>query len=112
MSRKPTQSAVNDDRAWFQRHPGRKYRRRLPHPGEVAELGAPPSFAGSVVVCQIAPGMRARTAVPFYMLLPPSVVDGREITKPYIVRPPASEIFNATDEECAELIGSQLGLGR
>src|SRR5438045_6749507 len=82
-----------NDRAWFESHPERQFRLRLPEPGERDELGNP--HEGMVLVRQLKPGFRVRRAIPFPMLLPPSVLDGRVLTEPEVIRLPASEIYGA-----------------
>src|SRR5437016_1098517 len=95
------QSASENDRLWFETHPDRSFRLRLPMVGESTELSD--TREGMILVRQFKAGARARLPVPFLILMPPSVVGGRVLTEPEAIRPPASEIFGATEKECREV---------
>ena len=68
---KPVRKAIEDDRRWFLRHPGRTVRLRDPAPGEAESLATSdmdvPSEASGyplrIVVTQHAPGWRWRRPV-------------------------------------------------
>lgn len=53
---------IQDDRKWFERNPGRRYRLRRARPGELELLQChkPPNMLGSILVEQIRPGARIR----------------------------------------------------
>jgi hypothetical protein len=57
----PASAWTRDDKAWFERYPGRSYRIRLVWPGELAAHGLPEDSATHSVVRQLRPGVRVRT---------------------------------------------------
>src|SRR5438045_456600 len=101
MAQSTPLSASDNDKAWFEAHPARTTRLRLPVGNESEAIGDPRE--GMIIVRQLKPCVPVRLPIPSLVLFPPSVVDGRVLTEPEPICPPASEIYSATEEECHDV---------
>jgi hypothetical protein len=98
---------MDNDRIWFEQHPGREYRMRLPF-GEELHLMWGSGEPGMVLVRQVRPGHRNRAPIQFPLLMPGGVYKGEVVKEPVPIRLPASEIYAMDDAQCSWFLESQL----